>query len=180
MDMENNYRYKILLKEIDIIHSTIKNLDDIIYKTKNFAFLFWGGSLFLIANLELNDDVKISLILLTVLIPIMFWIIDFQWRKHLRMASQREKTISLFINSDKFEKWLNGKNIRFPLYDPVGWIFLKRDCQTKEYLSEIDEKYFTTPFKFLDILLYKDSKWYFSLMIIVSILFGTVYLLKGC
>ena len=52
MDLQNNFRYQILMKEIDVIHSTIKNFDDIIYKTKNFAFLFWGGSLYLIARLE--------------------------------------------------------------------------------------------------------------------------------
>ncbi|RIK80874.1 hypothetical protein DCC62_03075, partial [candidate division KSB1 bacterium] len=48
------HRWELLLKEIDLIHSTIKNLDDIIFKTKNFGFLFWGGSLFLIVK-DMSD-----------------------------------------------------------------------------------------------------------------------------
>ncbi len=49
-----NSKYQLLLKEIDIIADTIKNLDVIIYKTKNFAFAFWGGSIFLITKLLKN------------------------------------------------------------------------------------------------------------------------------
>jgi hypothetical protein len=39
-DTYSNPRYPILLREIDLLHDTIKNLDDIIYKTKNFAILW--------------------------------------------------------------------------------------------------------------------------------------------
>lgn len=45
-----NPRYPILLKEIDLIADNIKNLDDIIFKTKNFAIGIRGGSLYLISQ----------------------------------------------------------------------------------------------------------------------------------
>ena len=48
--INQNYRWEILKKEIDLISHNIRNLDDIIYKTKNFAILIWGGSLYLIAQ----------------------------------------------------------------------------------------------------------------------------------
>lgn len=35
----NQRRFELLCNVIDIIHSNTKNLDGIIYKTKNFAFL---------------------------------------------------------------------------------------------------------------------------------------------
>lgn len=107
MPKSQNYKYDLLLKEIDLIDGTIKNLDDIIYKTKNFAFAFWGGSIFLITKLDkpIADQIPL-LIALTAIIPIMFWIIDYRWRKHLLLVSARERIISLFINSSEFREWM--------------------------------------------------------------------------
>jgi hypothetical protein len=104
--MSENYKYDLLLKEIDLIAGNIKNLDDIIYKTKNFAFAFCGGSIFLITKLDksMADEIPV-LILLTAIIPIMFWTMDFRWCKLLLMASAREKIISLFINSPEFGEY---------------------------------------------------------------------------
>lgn len=92
-DSLSNYKQQLLLKEIDIINGNFKNLDDIIYKTKNFAFAFWGGSIYLITTLKFDTETTRLLIFLTVLIPIMFWTMDFRWHKHLRFASIREKII---------------------------------------------------------------------------------------
>ncbi|TVM02785.1 MAG: hypothetical protein CV087_08610 [Candidatus Brocadia sp. WS118] len=78
-NIRRQHRWELLLKEIDQIHSTIKNLDDIIFKTKNFGFAFWGGSLFLSTKLDKFSADKIRLlILLTAIIPIMFWTIDYR------------------------------------------------------------------------------------------------------
>lgn len=175
MPISQNYKYELLLKEIDLINGNVKNLDDIIYKTKNFAFLFWGGSLFLITKLENFDLVIIkTLIFLTVIIPIMFWTMDYFWRKHLRFASVREKIISLFINSPEFDVWLkDDSNVKFPLYDPVGWIYTEKT----EIGENFDEKYLVNrkQFNIWKILFYKDAKWYYTIMIIISILFGYFY-----
>ncbi|MEO7766354.1 MAG: hypothetical protein ABIS01_02970 [Ferruginibacter sp.] len=47
---------EFIFRELDIIYDTIKNLDDIIHKSKNFAFLTWGGSMYLIAeHLNIKD-----------------------------------------------------------------------------------------------------------------------------
>ncbi len=129
-DLSANPRYPILLKEIDLIHSTIKNLDDIIYKTKNFGILIWGGSLYLIAqHVDLEDkiwgiDKENLLIYLTVLIPIIFWAIHYRWQKHLMTCSMRERIISWFINSPGFLLWLQGdESVQFPVYDSIGRLF---------------------------------------------------------
>ena len=138
--MSFNFKHELLFKEIELISGNIKNLDDIIYKTKNFAFLFWGGSLFLITKLENFGDAKIGLLIfLTVIIPIMFWTMDYRWRKHLRFASERERIISRFINSPEFNDWIKEENSEkeFPLYDPVGWIYTT-DMQDQH---NFDKKY---------------------------------------
>lgn len=85
------------------IHDTIKNLDDIIYKTKNFCFLFWGGSLALIVQ-YMDKEMKASLILLTALIPLLFRAMDYRWRKHLMQCRRPERHISHFLNSEAFER----------------------------------------------------------------------------
>lgn len=182
--LRRQHRWELLLKEMDQIHDTIKNLDDIIYKTKNFGFLFWGGSLYLIVEHmdEVSQDVKAALILLTALIPLLFWVIDYPWRKHLMQCSRRERHISHFLNSEAFErlvlegeKDIEGK--RFPFFDVVGWIYTTTaDAKTggpflAEFLISPDE------FRGWKVIKYKDAKWFYGTMMVVSIVFGMIHLL---
>lgn len=182
-DHASNPRYPILLKEIDQIHDAIKNLDDIIYKTKNFAIVLWSGSLYLIAQ-HVNATEKLFeiakedlLVFCTALIPLIFWAIHFRWQKHLSMTGQRERMISWFINSPAFLAWLKGdETIKFPVYDIPGWLYTKQGNrnQWREMKIEIDEDYLLdhSELSFWKTLLYKDAKWYYSLMAVVSLLFG--------
>lgn len=49
--------FQLIIKELDTIQDIIRNLDDIIYKSKNFAFLTWGGSLYLVTqHLNIGSD----------------------------------------------------------------------------------------------------------------------------
>ena len=163
-------------------------LDPPCTKSKNFAWLIWGGSLFVIAGplgeAVVNHQV---LILTTMIIPILFWIMDYQWRKHLRYASERQKMVSIFINSDKFLEELSDQGVSvFPLLDPVGWIYIikKEDEKEKnlkgipgmmeELAKEMDQKYFIDrkQYGFWRIAFYKDAGYYFLTMIAISFVFG--------
>jgi hypothetical protein len=196
---ETSYRWQILQKEIDLIDGTIKNLDDIIYKTKNFAWLMWGGSLFLIVGYLDESDVNHQLLIFcTVLIPIIFWLMDYQWRKHLRFASEREKIISRFINSQDFLEAIKDEGqSKFPLLDPVGWIYVQdsnaeksetkpenkntksssKDKKGSSRKMEFDSSYLVDRdmFRKRDIAFYKDAKYFFPGMIVISIAFGVLY-----
>lgn len=182
-ELFSNPRYTILLKEIDLIAGNIKNLDDIIYKTKNFAIALWGGSLYLLAQYgkadgELGGIARVNLLIyLTALIPIIFWAIHYRWQKHLSMCSARERMISWFINSPGFPLWLSGEeDVNFPVYDIPGWLYTKQADRShwKRLGVEVDEAYLLDhkELGFWKILLYKDAKWYYSLMIVISVLFG--------
>ncbi len=177
------HRWEVLQKEMGFIQETIKNLDDIIYKTKSFAFALWGGSLSLIfAQLKAaNGTLPSNLMALTALIPVFFWMMDYRWRKYLMQCGQRERHISLFVNSEAFEhlilkgeKDLNGK--QFPLFDVVGWIYTKSTYNQpdgsyfQEYLLDENE------FKGLKVALYKDAKWFYGMMVIVSIVLALLFL----
>ncbi len=160
-----SFREKIILKEMDAIRETVKNLDDIIYKTKNFAFLTWGGSLVLLVKFitEKQEEAPYThwLILLSGVIPIMFWAMDYWWRKHLRMVSSRERRLSLFLNSDKLEDHLNGHHSegKFPYYDHIGWIYTEQKLKAKKIPQEFLKEYLSNEkeFSIRKILFYKDA-----------------------
>ncbi len=182
MSLVDNPRWQILLKEIDLIHSSIKNLDDIIFKTKNFAFLFWGGSLYLIIQHLKNVDHTNLLILATSAIPIIFWTIHSRWQTYLFKCSQREKMISFFLNSDEFEQWLRDPaKVRFPLYDIPGWLYTKKGetaaSPKVEFEIKADERFFVEENEksAWQLFFYKDAKWFYSIMLLTSILLSIVY-----
>jgi len=174
-----NFRENLILKEMEIAHSSIKNLDDIIHRTKNFAFLTWGGSLALLVKFvsdPLNHRSGMHwLILLTGLVPLLFWSMDYWWRKHLRMASRREKRLSLFINSKDLEEQLNGKPTtgKFPLHDHIGWIYTKQGLENNEIPHGFAEEYLgdKKEFGIMEILFYKDAWFYYLGMLVISVLF---------
>ncbi|MDX2285577.1 MAG: hypothetical protein NW241_15525 [Bacteroidia bacterium] len=202
-DLRRQHRWELLLKELDHIRDSIKNLDDLIYKTKNFGFLFWGGSIALIVeHLKGADDTLRPVLLgLTAVIPVLFWVMDYHWRKYLLQTSEREKVISRFLNSEAFEELVlmgvrgeTGK--QFPFYDVVGWIYtvpVKRKEQrtpqetppppsdqsptsagetTKQNASHpFAQDYLIDPKKFQGwkVIWYKDAKWFYPSMILVSV-----------
>ncbi len=186
--------FQLILKELDTIQDIIKNLDSLIQNSKNFAMAFWGGGLYLIVqHLQVDKTPKGWLIILTAIIPILFWIMDFQWRKHILQCSIRMKNISKFINSRKFTDIFNQdeyviQDLKFPLYDPLSWFFLKSkdgnlkihetDIVERNYDNSLDLKYFREESEppFRKTLFYKEAAFFFLTMIIISIILGVIIL----
>lgn len=179
----SNPRQQILQKELDLIQDGVKNLDDIIYKNKNFAFLFWGGALFLIADQLSQNEALVGkihwMIYTTAFIPVAFWIAHVFWQKHLFFLSLREKKIAYFINSVDFSAWCKGDNsIQFPVYDHVGWVFtIQNKSKWKELKFNFKDDHLIDrdEFNWWQTLWYKDAKVYYVLMIITSFAFGYMY-----
>lgn len=177
----------LIFKELDTIQIIIKNLDDIIFKTKNFAFLIWSGSLYLIAeHLNINDAKTMAYVfLLSSLIPLLFWAMDYRWRKHILQCSKRQKIISLFMNSETYKKIISGEAMpmdgeQFPFYDPVGWIYT---IQAATDDTEIPKDYFgkkylidTRDFSFSKVVFYKDAIIFYGTLITLSFILGMITL----
>jgi hypothetical protein len=175
----------LLFKELDVIQDTIKNLDSIIHNSKNFAFLTWGGSLYLITEqLKIEDDrQKGFLLLLAAVIPLLFWAMDYKWRKHILQSSMREKIISLFLNSPEFKKIAAGENDfaayeNFPFYDPVGWFYTKQALKED---TDLPEGYFASKYMLDEnkltvkkVLFYKDAYLFYGTMLLLSIILALV------
>lgn len=185
MQAITKYYSELLIKELDTIQVSIKNLDDIIFKTKNFAFLIWGGSLYVISDkLHIADDMHIGqFFMLSAIIPILFWAMDYRWRKHILQSSKRMKIISLFLNSEEFVKFMSEEKLPppgecFPVYDPVGWIYsiqslakdktIRDDYFNRKYLIDEDE------FNFFKVIFYKDACIFYLTLITLSFLLGFI------
>ncbi len=185
--------FQLILKELDNIQDIIKNLDSLIQNSKNFAMVFWGGGLYLIVqHLQVDKNPKGYLIILTAIIPILFWIMDFQWRKHILQCSIRMKNISKFINSPDFIKIFNEdeydiQELKFPLYDPLSWFFLKsKDGILKIHETKIEDPqhnifdlgYFRNESEptFKRTFFYKEAAIFFLTMIIISLILGIIFL----
>ena len=183
---DQNHRFQLLLKEMDLIEANIKNLDDIIHKNKNFAIVIWGGALLLIArylyaeDLDANIDIQ-WVIGATALVPLIFWIIHVQWQKYLNTTSERERMISFFINGPHFKDWLEGsEEVNFPLYDVPGWIYHKAGKRPgkpwEDFGFKVDEQYLlqhkaNTTWR---LMWYKRMGLYFLLMIVMSVVFALI------
>jgi len=186
--------FQLILKELDTIQDIIKNLDSLTQNSKNFALAFWGGGLYLIVqHLEVDKNPKGWLIILTALIPILFWIMDLKWRKHVLQCSIRMKNISKFLNSPHFLELINQDRLdnielKFPLYDPLSWFFLKsKSGKLKIHETEIDEshygnildlEYFRDQSEptFKKTFFYRDAAFFFLTMIVISVTLGFVFL----
>lgn len=137
----NTFKSELLIKELDLIDTTISRLDLQIEKGKHFCITIWLGLLvffFLDNFLELNEKTLGFVLLLSVLTPLVFWLMDFYWRKALLDVSWRQKIISLFVNNKAFQY----EDSEFALLDPVGFIFSVNDYP--EYIKN-DKNFIKKP-----------------------------------
>jgi hypothetical protein len=146
------FQLNIFMKEIDLIDNTIGRLDELVLRNRNWGTTLWAGLVVVILQQELANN----LLLVTVVIPLLFWLIDVQWKAALLTCSRRQAAISDFLNSpalqDSFEI---GQVSSIKLLDPIG-----RDLTLEKskwhYLSEA--------------LLYKDTSIFYPVQIVGSLL----------
>jgi len=91
---------ELLKMELELVNSTIRQLDDITKGIKNWAIVVWTGSV----GLGLSTANLHKFLWLTGLIPLLFWIVDASYRRHQRTFIVRMRDISDFVNSSEFDK----------------------------------------------------------------------------
>lgn len=111
------YQLDILKIEIDQIEKAIERFDQIAQTTKNWAIVTWAGSIAIaLSNSDLRDYIIVTFIL-----PILFWFIDAWFRRLQARSIVRNKRISEFLNSDIFfESFKQHRFVNFLVLDPVG------------------------------------------------------------
>jgi hypothetical protein len=126
-----NYQLEFLKLEFDAIHQTIKRIDEISQTIKNWAILTWAGSISLaISTKELRPYV-----VLTAVLPFLFWLVDGRWRRIQRQFFYREQRISDFLNGPQLvESFKKCTLINFKVLDPRGNSY-KGTLEYEEFIS---------------------------------------------
>jgi hypothetical protein len=116
-DQAFNYQLEMLKTEIGIINQTIARFDEHARATRNWAVVTWAGSIAIALG---NQDLR-QYIVLTGILPIIFWLIDARWTSVLRGFLYRQKKVSEFLNDPKYAQSFKEKHlIDFKLLDPKG------------------------------------------------------------
>lgn len=155
MSAHENYlqfQLNIFMKEIDLIDNTIGRLDELALRNRNWSTTLWAGLVVVI----LQQDLAKNFLLVALVIPLLFWLIDVQWKVALLKCSRRQAVISNFLNSpalqDSFE---TGQVSSIKLLDPTG-SRLTLEKSKRHYLSQA--------------LLYKDTPIFYPVQIVGSLL----------
>lgn len=93
-------QYKLLEKELDLIDTAIRQLDDITKGIKNWAIVTWTASV----GIGLATQPIRQYIWLTVVLPPLFWLVDASYRRVQRTFIARNEEIRDFVNSSAFRE----------------------------------------------------------------------------
>jgi uncharacterized membrane protein len=125
------YQLKTLTLEIELINKTIARFDEHTRATRNWAIVTWAGSIAVcLGSKELRPY-----IIITVALPILFWLIDARWTALLRAFLYRQNKISEFLNDSRFcQSFERNQLVDFKLLDPRGRQY-KGTAEYEQYVS---------------------------------------------
>lgn len=119
-------RWDALVLEVQTTSDIIGRIDSITQATKNWAVVTWAGSIALL----LGQESLVNLMGATALLPIVFWILDAQWRRIQRRAIFRVERISeLLSDGDRIKSLASSALGDVWVFDPMG----RRYRGQKEY-----------------------------------------------
>lgn len=157
------YRLEMLRMEVELIDRIIARFDQYTQTTKNWAIVIWAGSIALsLSSVDLR-----KYIILTAILPLLFWFIDAWWRRLQKRSILRQSKIEKFLNSERFVDSFRQKKLidDFKVLDPIG----RQYRGTSEYKSSI---------KFWRIIKYREISIFYGGLMLISIALGLFFMLK--
>lgn len=91
-------QFELMKTELSFCNSAIRQHDEITKSIKSWSIVTWTGSVGLAMS---TTDLK-PYIMLTAVVPLVFWIVDASFRRIQRSFIVRISEISKYINSDAF------------------------------------------------------------------------------
>jgi hypothetical protein len=160
LDESFKYRLEILSKEIDLTNSAIDRIDGITQAIKNWSVVIWAGSISVfLGNTELR-----KFLIVTTILPLMFWLTDAYWRRLQKRSVVRQRKIAEFLNSTEFVESFRDKEFKnFYLLDPTGTTHKK------------DEDY-RHAIQLSKIFFYKEISWFYGGLMVLSSVLGVFFL----
>lgn len=111
------YQLDILKLEIETINSTIRQMDAMTEKIKNWAILTWAAA----TGATITTPDMNPYIAFTAAIPLAFWFVDGWYRRIQRRFIWRSSQISDFLNDGRLARSFEKEGIvDFVLFDPAS------------------------------------------------------------
>lgn len=129
---------EFLLKEIEVVQNHINKCDEYSLIVKGWAITLWSA-LLLFAISQIIIDIKISILWVSIIILLVFWIIDAYFKYFQRTSIARSNLISDYLNNHTPE---NDRDFTFRIYDPVGRISKERKRKEKRKENYYWKNYF--------------------------------------
>ena len=150
----------ILKQELDTISQIIGRIDGITQTTKNWAIVTWTGSLgFMLAREDLRQY-----IIITAILPLLFWFVDAWWRRLQGRSVYRTQQIRDFLNGERLvDSFSQLRVVNFTVFDPTG-ISHKNDPKYKKTVT------------LRRTLFYKEVGVFYLTLAIISIGLGLLFI----
>lgn len=111
------YQLEILKLEIETINSTIRQMDTMTERIKNWTIVIWAAAL----GTTITTENLNRYIALTAVIPIVFWFVDGWYRRIQSRFIWRTIQISQFLNDERLTKSFERQElVEFKLFDPAS------------------------------------------------------------
>ena len=139
----------------------VGRIDTITQATKNWTVAIWSGGIAL--ALSSNDVELKKFIILTAVVPFLFWFIDANFRRRQRKFLYRNGKISDFLNSENLKKSFDKKDIvGFYIMDPIG----------RKHKNEPEFKEFADLFRAFK---FRSLRYFYLGLITISLILGSVF-----
>ena len=126
------YLLDLLKIEIQSIDQIIARMDGITQTTKNWAIITWAGSIAIALG---QADLR-NYIVLTAVLPFLFWYVDAYWRRLQARSIFRVRKINEFLNGERLVRSFEQKRlVGFTVFDPTGRQYNNLDEEYKKYTS---------------------------------------------
>lgn len=106
----------LLRAEIELINSSIRQMDEITKSIKEWAIVTWAGAV----GVCLADTSLRPRLLLTAILPLLFWLVDASFRRVQRRFIYRMRVIRTFVNERLPIAVTSGQVTDFVLLDPAA------------------------------------------------------------
>ncbi len=101
-----DYKFELLLKEIDLLQRKVESYDSIAFKIKGWAVTIFSG--FLIVSAKEN---RIDYLLVCIFAVLMFWSIENTFKSFQKRIGNRAIEIEEFLNSNRFNESIDKQDI---------------------------------------------------------------------
>ena len=133
------YQLELLSQEIEVIHSRIREYDEISFKVKGWSITLWIA----IIGYSLREDGNLYVILISIPALILFWMIDAMFKSYQLQVRNRLGRIEEFLNSEQDftscglrQSFESEKIDDFPIHDPMGYKTRKIYTTSSSFLDK--------------------------------------------